>query len=283
MSGGLARQGLADGGSVSPQRVRPAHVEWVAERLNGRDWAVVETVNLLRLMHADQLERLFFFHLHGRSASVSRGRMLRRLVAWRVLELLPRRVGGVSGGSAGSIYALGPTGQRLLAQRQGLAGEAVRVRHVGGTTDRTLKHTLMVSELYTALVEQARLTDAKLVAFAAEPACWWPDGLGGYIKPDAYLALDGPKVRDHWWVEADQATESLPTIRRKLLSYLSFLERGQLGPGEVVPRVLVVTVTPGRETAIRKVIEHLPEPAGQLFGVTTESQAISYLFSVLRE
>lgn len=283
MSGGLARQGLAGGGSVSPQRVRLAHVEWVAERLNKRDWAVVETVNLLRLMRADQLERLFFFHLHGRSASVSRGRMLRRLVTWRVLELLPRRVGGLAGGSAGSVYALGSAGQRLLAQRQGLAGQAVRVRHAAGTTERTLRHTLMVSELYTSLVEQVRSTDAKLVAFAAEPACWCPDGLGGYVKPDAYLVLDGAKVRDHWWVEADQATESLPTIRRKLLTYLSFLERGQLGPGEVVPRVLVVTVTPGRAAAIRKVIEHLPEPAGQLFEVTTEPQTVQYLFSVLRE
>lgn len=283
MSGRPARQGLAGGGSVSPKRVRLPYVEWVAERLTGRDWSVVETVSLLRLMRADQLERLFFFHLQGRSASVSRGRVLRRLVAWRVLDVLPRRVGGVSGGSARSVYALGSAGQRLLAARQAASGAMIRVRHAGGTTERTMRHTLMVSELYTALVEETRLTDAKLVAFAAEPACWCPDGLGGYVKPDAYLVLDGPHGRDHWWIEADLATESLPTIRRKLLSYLSFLERGQIGPGEVVPRVLVVTVTPGRETAIRGLIKHLPEPAGQLFGVNTEPGAVPYLFSVLRE
>ncbi len=98
-AGGLARkgQGLGD---IGPQRVRSSHVEWVAERLSERDWAVVETVNLLRLMRGDQVERLFFSHLSGRSCSVSRGRMLHRLVAWRVLDMLPRRVGGPVGGSA---------------------------------------------------------------------------------------------------------------------------------------------------------------------------------------
>ena len=95
--------------------------------------------------------------------------------------------------------------------------------------------------------------------------------------------LDGPHGRDHWWVEADLATESLPTIRRKLLNYLSFLERGQLGPGGVVPRVLVVTITPARRDAIREVIDHLPAPAGQLFGASIEKEAVPYLFSVLRE
>jgi hypothetical protein len=283
VSGGLARPGLSGAENPGSQRVRLAHVEWVAERLSERDWAVIETVNLLRLMRGDQVERLFFSHLYGRSRVVSRGRMLKRLVAWRVLDVLPRRIGGSLRGSAGSIYALGSAGQRLLAQRQGLAGQAVRVRHAGGTTDRTLKHTLMVSELYASLVELAPANNAKLVAFAAEPACWWPDGFGSYVKPDAYLALDGVHGRDHWWVEADLATESLPTIRRKLLTHLSFLERGQLGPGGVVPRVLVVTITPGRQAAIREVIEHLPEPAGQMFGVTSEPESVPYFFSVLRE
>ncbi len=141
----------------------------------------------------------------------------------------------------------------------------------------------MVSELYTAQVEQVPASGAKLTAFAAEPSCWWPDGLGGYVKPDAYLALDGPHGRDHWWVEADRATESLPTIRRKLLAYLSFVDRGQLGPGEVMPRVLVVTITPTRQAAIQNLVQHLPSPAGQLFGAITESEAVPYMCSVLHE
>src|SRR5260370_4977400 len=137
-----------------------------------------------------RIRGLSFTHLSGRSRSVSRGRTLRRLTTWRVFDVLPRRVGGVSGGSAGSVYALGYAGQQLLTQRQGLAGQAVRVRHAGGMTDRTLKHTLMVSELYAGLVEHARSADAQLAAFATEPACWWRDGLGGFVKPRAFLAVE---------------------------------------------------------------------------------------------
>jgi hypothetical protein len=209
--------------------------------------------------------------------------MLRRLVAWRVLECLPRRVGGSLRGSAGAVFALGLAGQRLLAQRQAAAGVVVRVRQTNVPTDRTLAHTLVVSELYTALSTQAPANHATLAAFSAEPACWWPDGLGGHLKPDAYLALDGPNGRDHWWVEVDRATESLPTIRRKLLTYLSFVERGQLGPGGIVPRVLVSTITAERQAAIRGLIEYLPVPARQLFGISTEQETVPYLFSVLRQ
>lgn len=284
MTDGLARPGRADATGTVPRRVRVAHVEWVGERLNEREWAVAETINLLRLMRGDQIERLFFSHLSSsHAASVSRGRVLRRLVAWQVLDALPRRVGGSLRGSSGSVFALAITGQRLLAERQSAAGQPIRVRHPGVPTDRTIRHTLAVSELYTAVQEQAGATGATLVAFAAEPACWWPDGLGGYIKPDAYLALDGPQGRDHWWVEADLATESLPTIKRKLLTYLSFVDRGQLGPSGVVPRVLVSTITPARRDAITGLIAHLPPPADQLFGVTTETEAVPYIFSVLKE
>jgi hypothetical protein len=86
---------------------------------------------------------------------------------------------------------------RLLAVRQSSAGQPVRARHAGAPTDRTVRHTLVVSELYTGLVERVRSTGDKRTAFATEPACWWPDGLGSYMKPDAYLTLDGPQGRDH--------------------------------------------------------------------------------------
>jgi hypothetical protein len=141
----------------------------------------------------------------------------------------------------------------------------------------------MVSEMYTALTEQLGRSEAELAIFAAEPTSWWPDGLGGCLKPDAYLALDGPLGRDHWWIEADRATESLPTIRRKLDTYLSFLERGQLGPGNVMPRVLLATITPARQAALAHLVHQLPSPAEQLFGITTEQGAVPYLFSTLSQ
>ncbi|WP_217999828.1 hypothetical protein, partial [Actinomadura formosensis] len=67
-------------------RVRAAHVEWVAERLSDRDWAVIETVNRLRIVSGLQLDHLVFHTITTeRSRAVVRSSVLRRLTAWRVL------------------------------------------------------------------------------------------------------------------------------------------------------------------------------------------------------
>lgn len=101
----------------NPQRIRLSHVEWVAERLSDRDWHIVEATNRLRLMSGQHLERLYFAALTGHTRAVVRGRVLRRLVHWQVLTVLPRRVGGAARGSAGATYALGATGAQLCAER----------------------------------------------------------------------------------------------------------------------------------------------------------------------
>src|ERR1700690_381659 len=150
-------------------RVRTAHVEWVSERLSERDWLILQAVNQLRLITGTQLEHLYFSTLNGHARTVIRGRVLRRLVGWRVLDQLPRRIGGAVRGSSGAVFALGPAGAQLLAERQAAAGHAPRVRQVGGATERTVRHTLAVSELYVQLVTHARAQGAQVVGFAAEP------------------------------------------------------------------------------------------------------------------
>jgi hypothetical protein len=256
---------------LPPARVRRAHLSWTVERLSRRDWAILETVNKIKLVTGAQLERLHFSSLTGRSREVARGRVLRRLVAWRLLTPVGRRVGGHQRGSTSTIYALDSAGERVLAERQMRMQPAARVRRPGAPGERTIRHTLAVAELYVSLVDATRGNgEVQLAAFDAEPACWWPNGLGGYLKPDAYLALDRSTVRAHCWVEIDLATEGLPTIKRKLGAYLDFYGRGQLGPGGVMPRVFIATVTEQRRDAIRALVAHLPAPASELFIVTLD-------------
>jgi hypothetical protein len=260
-----------------------SHIEWALERLSERDWAILDTVNRLRLVRGEQLERLAFCKLTGHSRAVTRGQVLRRLVAWRVLAVLPRRIGGSAGGSSGSVFYLGIAGQRLLAQRLRATEAVPRVRHASVPTERTARHTLAVSELYVGLVERARVGGVSVATFDAEPSCWWPDGLGGYIKPDAYVVLEAGGVREHTWVEVDLATESLPTIKRKLLAFIGFVKRGQLGPRDLMPRVVMVVPGAQREEAVRVLAGRLPEPADSLFSVTTIDHAPDYLMQVLLE
>jgi Replication-relaxation len=282
MSGSGATMKPVPGRPGDPQRVRLSHVEWVAERLSDRDWQIIEAMNRLRLMSGQQLERGYFAALTGHARAVVRGRVLRRLVHWQVLAVLPRRIGGAARGSAGAAFALGATGVRLCTERPATTSMP-RVRYPVAPTERSVRHTLAVSELYVGLMEQARMQGAQVIAFEAEPASWWPNGLGGFMKPDAYVCLTLGRVREHWWVEVDLATESLPTVKRKLLAYLDFVERGQLGPGNLVPRVLVSCMTPARCAALRSVVTKLPTPAADLFVALADREANAFLLQSLQE
>ena len=87
------------------------------EQLSGRDLAILGQVSDLRLMTARQIEAIHFpltEHDSARGAARARQRVLERLTRQGLLSRLERRIGGVRAGSAAFVYALGPTGQRVL-------------------------------------------------------------------------------------------------------------------------------------------------------------------------
>ncbi|MGW3993913.1 replication-relaxation family protein [Amycolatopsis sp. NPDC004772] len=262
-------------------RVRTAHVMELAETLSQREWQIMDSANRLRLATGRQLERLHFSELTGKSRSVVRWRVLKRLVEARVLMPLSRRVGGSLRGSAQLVYALDVAGERLLQLRRNLRQADERIRRPAPIGDRFVRHTLATSELYVQLVEQSRARGFRLTDFLAEPGSWWPDGVGGWMKPDAYAALSSTRVDDHWWIEVDLATEAVPTLRGKFLAYLDFVHSGQAGPGEVVPRVLVTVPSEARFDVVTAVLERLPAPADQLFEVALHTRAVDLLVEEL--
>jgi hypothetical protein len=269
---------------MTVRRVGPSHVEWVAQRLTKRDWRIVESVNVVRLLTGQQIERLFFADLApGRSRVASRSRTLHRLVGWRVLTPLPRRIGGAGRGSTVLAYALDSTGQRLVHERLLAADQLPRVRRPGPPTERTVRHILAVSEVYVALTGSAREHGFTLKQFQAEPASWWPNGLRGYVKPDAYAVLSNGKISDHWWLELDLATESLPAVKRQLATYVDFWDRGQEGPGKIAPRVAIATTTPERQAAITRVAESFTSAPSEFFLIVQIHELADALYQVLLE
>lgn len=223
----------------TPQRVRAGHVAWVSERMSARDWEILGTANRLHLVTGWQIDRLHFAGLEGRSRTVTRSRTLARLTRWRILTRLPRRIGGSKRGSSVAIYALDTAGQRLLEHRAAGTSVPARVRKAVVPSERFVAHIVSVSELHVQLVEAERGGTLRLREFVAEPAAWWPNGLGSWLKPDAYLVTSNGTVDHLWWVEIDRATESLEAVKRKLRAYLDFVNRGQLGPRGTIPRVLL--------------------------------------------
>jgi hypothetical protein len=256
-----------------PGRVRASYVEQLAERLSSRDWSIIFSVYRFGLISGSQLERLYFNDLSARSRSVKRWQTLKRLADAGVLAPLDRRVGTAHRGSAPLCYALDSAGQRLVQLRVNRESQGLTVRRPRLPGDRFIAHTLAVSELYVALVERSRLGGLALTEFQAEADAYWPDGSRGLIKPDAFVRLERGDAADYWWYEADLATESLPTIHGKLLAYLDFVQRGQLGPDGIVPRVLIGVPTIKRRAAVQSVVDELPEPADALFLVADMSDA----------
>jgi hypothetical protein len=253
-----------------------ARLDGLREALSERDWVVVRDVARLRLVTGMQLERLHFSDLSVASGPVVRRRVLGRLVRWGVLTTLARRVGGVRAGSSGLVYALDIAGKRLVAGDERAARPSV-------PGERYVRHVLAVAEVYASLVERARVGAVQIDRFDAEPASWWPDGHGGRLKPDAYVRISGSEHVDAWWVEVDLATEHLPTIRRKLMTYMDFYNRGQLGPGKIMPWVLVAVPDAKRLSEIVRLIRQLPRRADELFTVVTHNDAAEVIVRKLSQ
>ena len=274
---------MSGAGGNRRQRVRQPYVDWLADRLNERDWKILVDVGRVRVLTGLQLERLHFTDLVGRSRSVVRWRVLKRLVDWRVLMPLERRIGGSTHGSTITAFTLDTAGLALLRLHTAASDNHPPLRRPGTPGERFLRHVLGVSELYVQLVETARTSSLELVDFRAEPNAWMSNGLGGWLKPDAYIVVAAGDVEDCWAIEVDKATEHLPTLKRKCETYLDFQRRGQLGPHGVTPRVLITVPDDKRREAIQTMFDHLPPPADSLIHVVTEIRAVDYLVQVLRE
>lgn len=262
-----------------PRRyVNSAQLDKLLSELSERDWRIIEDVWHCRVLSGGQITRLHFFNISDLTRERTRRLVLARLVASGVLTPLDRRIGGIRGGSAGSAFVLDVAGQRLTRLRwPDVAAAEQRARRPWTPGQLFMSHALAVSEAYVSLVELSRSADFSVKAFTAEPMAWWPNGNGGYLKPDAYIKLATAQFSFHWWLEIDRATESLPTLRRKLVAYLEFVNRGQLGPNGIIPRVMVSVPDERRRLAVRSIVEDLPEPASALFTVTTFDDAAQQL------
>lgn len=253
----------------------------LAGNLGASERTVIEAVAKLRLATHAQLTALLALPESDSSASSAARttrRVLARLTALRVLARLERRIGGRRAGSAGYVYYLGPVGQRLVAYWQGHGLTRGRFRPEPG--GRYVRHRLAVSEFYVQTRLAANAGTLDLLSFQAEPDCWrrYVDGFGGQtvLKPDAYVRLGLGAYEDCFFVEVDLGSESRMVIARKLRAYLDYFQSGvEEAAHGVFPRVLVLTNTAERQTALVNVCARLPSEAWALFTVTTLDQALA--------
>jgi hypothetical protein len=147
---------------------------------------------------------------------------------------------------------------------------------------RFLGHALARSELCAALTEATRDGSAELLTFDAEPASWRPftgsSGEAAQLKPDAFVRVGIGAVESSAFVEIDQGTESLPTIRRKCEQYVFYWRAGREQQAHgVFPLVVWLVTTAARRDQIRGVVHRLPPEVRPLFAVALQTDGPALL------
>lgn len=227
------------GSAERRRRVSAERLRRIDGELSARDRAILQSVADYGFLTTAHIQSLHFYD-HATSEAAARicRRVLARLHRLAVIEPLQRRIGGIRAGSASFVWRVGPVGDRLL--RQG--SEQPRARRKEPST-RFLDHRLAVADCACLLTTAARQRDFELVSIASEPSSWRPFlGLHGareILKPDLHVVTASGEFEDHWFIEIDRGTESLPTVLKQCAQYERYRRSGrEQAEAGVFPRVV---------------------------------------------
>lgn len=282
------RPGLASRDISPPKQSVPARSNYItADRLyrtlhqmTDTDWLVLGFLGDCRLASGSQLIRRYWQTADRNDGRARAGRRaLKRLSDRRVLDALPRRVGGERAGSSGIVYTVGVAGAKLLARR---GAQASRLEAPGALY---VAHTLAATEMVVRLDEADRSASLEVIEVQTEPACWrsFLAGIGARLtlKPDLFIRVTAPGsgYEDRWFVEVDLATEATGTILAKAKRYLA---HHRAGTEQVHPRVLWTVPDARRSAQIESALERLPAQARRMFSVSRFEEAVAFLATEAR-
>jgi hypothetical protein len=277
--GAASRANPTPKGPAAPQSLylTSDRLHQISQNLDDRDHAVLRFVHQGRFATGAQLLRAFWLTSDRDTAAARAGRRaLKRLADQRVLERLPRRIGGRRTGSDGIVYRVGRAGTRLLAAH-GVYGPRTEMP---GTLH--LEHTLATTELALRLIEAQRRGELELIEAQQEPVCWRPYlgamGARRVIKPDLFVRVGAGSLEDRWFLEIDLAQESGRTIARKAAGYLEHYRSGsEQRDASAYPRVLWLAPDEDRARQLSEVLERQPAEAAQLFVVRRFDETVAFI------
>jgi hypothetical protein len=243
--------------------------------LSERDVAILESLRTHRLLTTAHIRRLHFVYGHATVAAASGAtmRVLTRLEGHHLVTRLSRRIGGVRAGSSGITWQLGSTGERLL---RAMHGQTRRRRYVEPSPAFSA-HTLAVAELAVQLHELRDRQTIELVSLETEPSSWrsfvGPHGTLEWLKPDLHVITASGDYEDHWFCEADLATEHPPVVIRKAKVYQRYAATGahQTRHG-LFPAVIWIVPDTGRHRALKAALAADTAIQPELFRVITTSE-----------
>lgn len=255
----------------------PSRLVLLRTELSVRDEEILTFLNSHRYATTTHLRDVFFAE-HATLTAGTRAciRVLHRLLHNRLIARLERRVGGTARGSAATIWYLDAAGERLTRP------EGARRRRFASVSTPFLAHTLAVTDTHVALIACARTGVFDIERVNLEPDTWRPflarAGTAGILKPDLYIHLATPDYDDHWYLEIDLGTESIPVLLAKSRTYTAYqgTGRAQVEHG-VFPRVLWILPTAARAARLNAAIRAAPDLDNRLFVCITSDGLLGVL------
>ena len=253
-------------------RVSPAQLARLKETLSDRDRDILSFLAQFRYATTSHLRRRYFTgHTTQNAATRATLRVLDRLLQQRLITRLERRVGGHPHGSAAYIWHLDAAGERLTRKKS-----APRRRYADPAWP-FLEHTLQITDTATTLYELAAEGDIEVAELQVEPDAWrsflTPRGRTAILKPDLFATISSADYDDHWYLEIDRGTESLPVLLQKCRTYAAYKATGRAQAEHgVFPRVLWIVPTQRRAQRLTTAIAADPTLPNRLFSVITPDQ-----------
>ena len=151
--------------------------------------------------------------------------------------------------------------------------------------ERFAAHYLAVADTHLSLVDAERAGQLVLAQVQIEPRCWRPfTGLGGskeVLKPDlaaVTAASRDTEYEDHWFIEVDRGTESLPTLIRQCQAYQTYRRTGtQQTETGVFPLVVWIVPDDTRAAKLTTAITSTRDLDQQLYRIVTPERFIPLL------
>jgi hypothetical protein len=252
--------------------------------LSPRDIEVLRRLREHRFLTTNHVRRLEFTD----HASVDAGtractRVLTRLSTLRLIYRLKRQIGGVRGGSGAYVWGVDDAGDRVL--RLALNSPQAKRRRTYEPSWLFLAHTLAMAETRVLLAEAAQAGRFELLSVVTEPHTWRSFlgslGTAQTLKPDLEAITATGDYEDHFFLEIDRGTESLPVLLNKCMIYEDYRATGrEQKRQEVFPVVVWLITKAERRAALTRALHKHARLDAQLFEVIAPGELLAFIEGV---
>ena len=172
-----------------------------------------------------------------------------------------------------SICFLDKAGLSYIAKKYNIRNSYIqKLRNEEAISLETKNHSIIAANFYLILSKYATSMNHTLRYFTKADLAGM--SIYRYIKPDAYFSYQTEKGKRRCFIEIDLETESIPTIRKKLINYYKFFLTDKWKSKEIIdfPSIAFICLTPKRLEKLISASENIFQHRNIIVKCTTLSE-----------